>query len=279
MTFAPVPGALAAELGSAQFARIRDLMYQVCGVHLRPGKEALVRSRLARRLQALALDSFDAYLAHLERDGSGSELREMVESLTTNKTGFFREPEHFTLLRDHVKAQVARGSRRLRLWSAGCSSGEEPYTMAMMIDEALAGGPTTDVRILATDIASRVLRRAREGVYGARAMDDVPLHYRARYFGRGDASERDAWRVRDDLRAMVSVGRLNLAARWPMRGPFDAIFCRNVMIYFDEAMRRSVVERCWELLAPHGLLFVGHSESLSAISHRFRYVQPAVYAR
>ena len=185
MTFAPLPGALAAELASVHFARIRDLMYQVCGVHLRPGKEALVRSRLARRLQALGLASYDAYLAHLERDGSGHELR---------NGGVAHDQQDRILPRagalhavaDAVRAQVARGSRRLRLWSAGCSSGEEPYTMAMVIDEALAGGPAVDVRILATDIATRVLRRAREGAYAERAMDDVPLPYRGRCFERSE---------------------------------------------------------------------------------------------
>jgi chemotaxis protein methyltransferase CheR len=270
---------LGAELTRAQFDRIRELMYAVSGVHLRPGKEALVRSRLVRRLQAVSVTTFGEYLGLVEGEASRLELRRMVEALTTNKTSFFRESDHFHVLREHVRGVVNGGGRRIRLWSAGCSSGEEPYTMAMVLEETVRPVPGADLRILATDISSRALRRARAACYTARALADVPLPYRGTAFERYAASPRHGWRVRRELRAMVRVAQLNLAGAWPMRGPFDAIMCRNVMIYFDEPMRRQMIDRCWDLLAPGGLLFVGHSESLGAIEHRFTYRRPAVYAK
>jgi chemotaxis protein methyltransferase CheR len=211
----------------------------------------------------------------VEQDASGCELREMVDALTTNKTAFFREPDHFDFLRERLRAASGQG-RRVRLWSAGCSSGEEAYSLAIVAREELE--PQTDVRVLATDLSVRMLSRARRGVYSAAALSAVPAAVLRHHFAAVEGGS-DSWVVHDDVRALVRVARLNLVERWPMRGPFDAIFCRNVMIYFDEGTRQRLIERFWELLAPGGHLFVGHSESLTALSHRFTYVRPAVYAR
>ena len=280
------PALSALSLSPAEFREVARLAFEVAGLQLRDGKENLVRSRLARRLRALGLPTFGAYLAHVREDASRRELAEMVDLLTTNKTDFFREPAHFAYLRDTVLAQHPVGSP-LRVWSAGCSTGEEPYTLAMVVREALPDLDRRDVRILATDISRRVLTQARAGVYAPAAMAGVPEALRRRHFARvvspREASGRDAgapaWQVVEPVRRLVAFAALNLMGPWPMSGPFDAIFCRNVMIYFDKPTQQGLVDRFRELLAPGGHLFVGHAESLSGLSHRFRFVQPAVYRR
>jgi chemotaxis protein methyltransferase CheR len=266
------------DLTSAQFARVASLVRHVAGIDLRPGKEGLVRSRLASRLRALGIDSFDDYLARLDADASGAELVLLLDAITTNKTSFFREPEHFRILQDEVLPDFAARTTGLRVWSAGCSSGEEPYTTAIVLREALDARRFADARVLATDLSTRVLARAREGVYAEELLADVPPQLVARHFGPSGRGERLV-RVADETRACVRFARLNLMSSWPMKGPFDVIFCRNVMIYFDKATQERLVNRFASLLAPGGWLFVGHSESLSGIDHPLRYVQPAVYQK
>ena len=275
-TVARVPAVAAdAELAPAQFQDISRTVYDVAGIQLRPGKEGLVRSRLAKRLRALGLATYEEYLARVAGDASGRELAEMVDALTTNKTNFFREPAHFTFLRERVLPALP-ASAPLRIWSAGCSTGEEPYTLAMTLHEALPDLARRDVRILATDISSRVLAQARAGRYPDAVAGDVPPELLRRYFARVPGG---AWEAGASLRDLIAFARLNLMEAWPMRGPFQAIFCRNVMIYFDKPTQQELVARYYEMLAPGGHLFVGHSESLSGIAHRFTYVQPAVYRR
>ena len=275
-TLARVPAVAAdAELAPSQFQDISRTVYDVAGIQLRPGKEGLVRSRLAKRLRALGVATYDEYLARVAGDASGRELAEMVDALTTNKTNFFREPAHFDFLRDRVLPALP-ASAPLRIWSAGCSTGEEPYTLAMTLHEALPDLARRDVRILATDISARVVAQARAGRYPDAVAGEVPPELLRRYFTRGPGG---AWEVGASLRAPIAFARLNLMEAWPMRGPFQAIFCRNVMIYFDKPTQQELVGRYYEMLAPGGHLFVGHSESLSGIAHRFAYVQPAVYRR
>ena len=264
-----------APLGDAHFETIRQLVYRVAGINLTHGKEGLVRSRLAPRLRALGLDDFDAYLDHLDRDVSGAELVQLVDVITTNKTSFFREPEHFDLLQRVVLPPLAERGGTARFWSAGCSSGEEPYTIAIVARELL-GGSAADARILATDVSTRIMRRAREGVYHDRELAGVPPAIMRRHFVNHPAVPGSLCVV-DETRATVRFARLNLMHDWPMRGPFDAIFCRNVMIYFDRPTQQRLVNRFAALLAPGGYLFVGQSESLTALTHDLQYVQPAVY--
>ena len=263
-------------LAERHFQTIGKMLYHIAGISLHPGKEGLVRSRLAHRLRALKLDDFDSYLDFLERDKSGAELSNMVDVLTTNKTSFFRENEHFAFLqKDVLPALVSKGAP-LRFWSAGCSTGEEPYTLGILLHELLERGDRGRAKILATDISSRVLAQAKAGRYAEAVAAEVPPELLRRHFTRGPGG---TWEAGPSLRGLVTFARLNLMDAWPMRGPFQAIFCRNVMIYFDKPTQETLVGRYYDLLAPGGHLFVGHSESLSGIAHRFTYVQPAVYRK
>jgi chemotaxis protein methyltransferase CheR len=268
----------ATELSPEQFERISRRVYEVCGIELPPGKEGLVKSRLVKRLRRLGLDGFEKYLALVEGDRTGRELAEMVDLLTTNKTSFFRESEHFDFLRSEVFPRLKAG-RPLRVWSAGCSFGKEPYTIAMLMREDVPDLDRRDARVLATDISARALAVARAGLYEAEIEAEIPAPLLKKHFARVGQSPAPAYRVNDDVRRLVSFARLNLMDEWPMKGPFDAIFCRNVMIYFDKETQTRLANRFHSLLAPGGHLFVGHSESLSKTATPFRYVQPALYVK
>lgn len=265
------------ELSPAQFEAVRTLVYNISRINLHAGKEVLVRTRLTKRLRDLGLNSFDAYLEHVAADTSGHEVAALVDILTTNKTSFFREAQHFDFLRSTVFPVLAGGNAPLRFWCAGCSSGEEPYTLAMLLREELPDLDQRDVRILATDISARALTKAREGIYSAERVAEVPPALRRRYLSR--VGTTSSYRIADSIRGMVRFARHNLMGEWPMRGPFDVIFCRNVMIYFDRKTQEELVNRFWELLRSGGYLFVGHSESLTGLAHRFSYVQPATYRK
>ncbi|HET7565213.1 MAG TPA: protein-glutamate O-methyltransferase [Gemmatimonadaceae bacterium] len=265
-------------LGAEVFRRIGEMVSPVCGIELPPGKEELVRSRLTGRLRALGLASFDAYLAYIARDATGRELAAMVDAITTNKTSFFRESLHFDYLRQHALPALRARGGPVRMWSAGCSSGEEPYSLAMLVRDTMPDGEWCDVRILATDISRRMLERARAAVYDEEAVRELPAEVVMRHF-IVQSGEPRTYRVTDAVRALVRIAHLNLMSPWPMRGPFDVIFCRNVMIYFDRATQQRLIDRLWQLLAPGGELFVGHAESLTGLAHRFTYVRPAVYVK
>lgn len=277
---AAAPWALIPPLRPHEFRRLRELLFETCGIRLRDGKEELVRSRLGRRVVDAGASSFAAYLDRVENDAARREFAELgalIDALTTNQTAFFREPAHFDFFTAKMLPAIARGARPIRVWSAGCSTGEEPFTIAVLMREHLPADRFAGARILATDVSSRVLARARGATYGARAITAIPATLRRRMLDVSALGDRFV--VRDELRAIVRFARLNLVRDWPLRGPFDAIFCRNVMIYFDAGVRQRLIERFWRVLAPGGHLFVGHSESLGTLTHGFRYVQPAVYVR
>lgn len=263
-------------LTAAQFEQVRRLVYDQCGINLTPGKEELVKSRLVKRLQALNLSSFEAYLQFVKHDLSGQELTQMLDVLTTNKTYFYREAAHFDYLCQQILPRLQ--PQKLRLWSAGCSSGEEPYTIAALLREHLKNIDRYDLRILGTDLSHRVLEKAEAAVYPADALSEMPPVLLQKYFTLVGGSPC-SYRVNDNVRKLVSLARLNLLADWPMKGPFDVIFCRNVMIYFDLTTRERLVNRFWELLAPGGHLLIGHSESLNGFQHQYQYVQPATYVK
>lgn len=263
------------ELSESQFTHVAALLHEHCGIAMRPGKEGLVRARLAKRMRKLSISDFATYLDLVGDNPAHAEFGEMVDALTTNKTSFLREHAHFDFLRTTVVPSLGR---TVRIWSAGCSSGEEAYTIAMLLLDANEPDLARDIRVLGTDISNRVLVTAHAGTYSADIMGDVPPEWQRRYWADADGAS-SARMVKPLLRRAVSIAKLNLIGHWPMRGPFDAIFCRNVMIYFDKHTQQQLVERFRELLRPGGHLFVGHSESLTGTAHGFRYVQPAVYAR
>ncbi len=266
------------ELGAADFRRIATLVYERAGIQLPPGKEGLVRSRLAKRLRALGVAGFTAYVDRVTTGGDAVELQHMLDALTTNKTSWWREAQHFTLLAE-LAPTLAEGRAAPVVWSAGCSTGEEPYTIAMVLADALPERQRGGVRILATDLSTRVLERAKRGRYAAEDMEGVPGPARARHFTATRDAAGEAFAVAPAVRRTVHFAQLNLMGPWPMQGPFDAIFCRNVMIYFDKPTQERLVNRYWELLRPGGYLFIGHSESLTGLTHRFAYLAPAVYRK
>jgi chemotaxis protein methyltransferase CheR len=262
------------DLSPEDFRRVRRIAYERAGLAIPNGKEGLVRSRVAKRLRDRRIASFSEYLDVVEAEAGGEEMVKLIDLLTTNKTDFFREPAHFDYLLNHVVPEVVATGRPLRIWSAGCSTGEEPYTLSMVLKEVLPA--RYDVRILATDICTRVVAAAKAGTYSAQQLGDVSPARRQRWF---TPTPDGGAAVTAELRAPISFAHLNLMAQWPMSGPFDAIFCRNVMIYFDKPTVTRLVGRFHQLLTPGGHLFIGHSESLTAVEHSYRYVQPAVYAK
>ncbi|RRN66011.1 protein-glutamate O-methyltransferase CheR [Caulobacter sp. 602-1] len=249
------------------FKRIAALLYDLAGISLPDSKATLVYSRLAKRLRTLGLRTFTEYCAFVASDKGQDESQEMLRALTTNVTRFFREPHHFDDLRANVLEPVAdkvRAGGRLRLWSAASSSGQEPYSMAFTVLSVWPNAADLDIRILGTDIDTNVLATGREAVYDESLLEGIPASARSQFFER-DASDRRAWRVCDAARSLVAFRELNLnGPSWPMKGPFDAIFCRNVVIYFDEPTQERVWSRFAPLLAPGGRLYVGHSERVGA---------------
>ena len=266
------------DLTAKEFQRFSALVYRMCGINLTEGKEGLVRTRLAKRVQTLGMSGFSEYLDLVERDLGSEEAVLMLDSIATNKTSFFREVQHFQYLRDRVLPPLLESGRPVRFWCAGCSSGEEPYTLSLLLHEMAPDGARRDVRILATDISTKVLAKAKAGVYDAATLADVPQAMVKRHFSREDATGA-RYRAADGVRSIIRFARLNLMEEWPMKGPFDVIFCRNVMIYFDKPTQERLIARFHDLLSPRGHFLVGHSESLTSLSHRFHYVQPAVYVK
>jgi chemotaxis protein methyltransferase CheR len=255
------------------FEEVRKLIYEHAGIALSEAKEDMVYSRLARRLRATGLKSFKDYLRYLN-SGNDDEWEAFVNSLTTNLTDFFRENHHFTVLREFL---VTRKERPIQLWSSASSTGEEPYSMAMTAVEAF-GGFNAPVEILASDLDTNVLKKAEEGVYPIERMKKLSSEQQRRFFLKGTGDRAGYVKVRPELRAMVRFFQLNLLApTWPIRNAVDAIFCRNVMIYFDKPTQHKILARMKPLLKRDGLLFVGHSEALYHATDLFRLRGQTVY--
>jgi chemotaxis protein methyltransferase CheR len=277
----PVPKTPATNLTSAQFDEISALVKELCGINLHDGKQELVRARLAKRLRALGLEHFRDYLELLRNDPGGAELTAMLDALSTNLTSFFREPVHYDyLVREVIPSLRASSGRpgRLRIWSAGCASGEEPYSIVIRLLEEVPDLESWDFKLLATDLSTAALAKARAGVYTQERLQGVPDHLLQQYFTASEQQGPTTYRAGSALRKPVQFAHLNLMEPWPMRGPFDVIFCRNVMIYFDKPTQGALVARFHDLLRPGGVLFVGHSESLTGVQHHFRYLEPTIYS-
>lgn len=264
------------EFTRADFERVRKLIYEHAGIALSPVKHDMVYSRLARRLRANGDKTFAQYLARLE-GGHGPEWETFVNSLTTNLTSFYREAHHFDMLAEHVRQ--LRERRPLTIWSCASSTGEEPYSIAMtMID--LYSSFTPPVTVIASDLDTNVLRHGEAGVYDAERVGKLPRDKVARFFTREGGPDGERYRVRPELQKLVVFRRINLLdPAWPIRGPLDAIFCRNVMIYFDKTTQYRVLQKFVPLLRPDGLLFAGHSESFLHATDLFRPRGRTVYER
>lgn len=261
------------------FDRFRDFIYQKSGITLSSGKEALVSARMGKRMRILGLPSHKDYLEYVLADNSGEELVHMLDAISTNVTSFYREPRHFEFLARAVQKWHRAGQRRFRIWCAAASTGEEPYTIAITMLDAL-GTADVDIRILATDISTRVLQHCVEGVYDEERVEPVPKALRSKYFDRVRRDGETVYAARAELKRLLVFRRLNLSQPpFPMQGPLDIVFCRNVMIYFDNKVRMALLTEVSRVLRPSGYLMVGHAESLTGMMGSFRTVQPSVYVR
>ncbi len=261
------------EFTPRDFDRVRSLIYKRAGIALAESKQEMVYSRLARRLRATGIRSFQEYLDGLESGQDSDEWEAFTNALTTNLTSFFREAHHFPILADHV-----RGSKEpIQVWCAASSTGEEPYSIAMTLCEAL-GSLTPQAHVIATDIDTNVLATASAGIYPIERLDKMPPEQARRFFQRGKGERAGLVRVRPELRQMVTFKPLNLLSdEWPVQGPFDAIFCRNVMIYFDKPTQGKILTRFAPLMKPDALLFAGHSENFLYVSDAFKLRGKTVY--
>ena len=230
-----------------------------------------------KRVRALQMDSIDTYLKYIESDAGASELGSMIDAMTINKTSFFREADHFQFFREHILTEIQ--DSRMRFWSAACSSGEEPYSLAITLRESIPDVDSRDCLILATDISNRMLENADRAMYRPEAMRGLSPYILQKYFNKMKNGDSPIFQVKKCIRALVRLARLNLMVPWPMKGPFNVIYCRNVMFYFELSDRQTLINRFWDMLTPGGYLFVGHSEGLSALSHKFHYVRPAIYRK
>lgn len=267
-------------ISDSEFRWLRDLIHAHTGIVLSTHKRALLCSRLGKRLRHHRLTRFgDYYHLLTERDADGTELVEMINAITTNKTDFFREAHHFRFLAEHLYPRVrARRPARLRLWSAGTATGEEAYTLAINVRESFAADPATDIRILATDIDTNVLAHGERGVYTADQARHIPEALLHRYFWRGQGTNAGQVKAKPALADLIRFRRLNLLDNpWPIHGPFDAILCRNVIIYFDRETQRQLIARLARLLRPDGYLLLGHSESVHDRGSGLRHVGQSVY--
>ena len=261
------------------FEKFCGIVYDKAGIRLTEGKEALVSSRIGKRLRTLNLPSAKCYYDYLISDDTGEEMIHFLDFISTNHTYFLREEEHFDWLAKEARRLTDGGKRSLKFWSAASSSGEEPYSMAITLLAALEG-TGADFRLLATDISTRVLDQAKRGVYDAAKVEKLSRLQRSRYFTRHKDSSGEYYEVEDGVKERIVFKRLNLAhPPFPMKGPFDAVFCRNVMIYFDAEVRRRLLVEIARLLPPGGLLIVGHSESLAGVGLDLDTMCPSVYRK
>lgn len=283
-TKAELPPRETGDLSPADYERIRRLVYSASGINLGEQKTQLVRARLGKLLRAGHFKSFRAYCEHVEQDTSGQALCALLDAISTNTTHLFRESRHFHFLTRTIRAWMADAAWRrshpvLRIWSAACSSGEEPHSIAMTVHDALAG-TNFEYKILATDLSTRMLARAQAATYEAHRVGTLPAEFRQRYLRPVQADEGPCLQVVPELRRTITFSRFNLMTpTFPFRHGFDVIFCRNVMIYFDRPTQHTLVNKLAGQLHSGGFLMVGHSESLNGIQHPLTYAEPSIYRK
>ena len=273
-------------MNEAQFRRLGECIYQVCGIRLNDSKKVMLESRLSKRLKALGMKTYKDYCEYLfSPKGSDEELVHMIDMVTTNKTDFFREPAHFDFLRRNALPELIRIHRagtgsQLTVWSAGCSTGEEPYTLSMVLSDYAEIHRGFEYLILATDISSRVLEIAKAGIYSEEQVVPVPPMFRERYLLRGKARQMGNVRIVPELRERIRFRRLNfMDGDFGMREPLDIVFCRNVIIYFDRPTQERLINRINSHMIPGGYLFMGHSETLNGMKVPLVSVAPTVYRK
>ena len=273
------------DLTRQDYEKVRKLVYDQAGINLGDQKMQLVRARLGKKVRKLGCDSYAAYIEMVINDKSGRELSSLLDAISTNTTHLFREPRHFDLLAKLLRQWSSDPQWRkrhdcVRIWSAASSSGEEPYSIAMVADDALRGQGGVDFRILATDISTRMLERAKRGVFDYHRVGTVPPQFKQRYLRNLRVDGEECVQAIDDLRRRISFGRFNLMTpEYPFRRGFNVVFCRNVMIYFDKPTQEAVVNKMSRHLHEGGYLLIGHSESLNNLSHPLKYVEPTVYRK
>jgi len=271
-------------LSDGDYRKVAQIVHELTGIHLHEGKRELVVARLGKRIRQLGMKSVGDYLKYVREEQTQAELVTMLDALSTNLTSFWRESQHFDYLARNLLPRFAERARRndawgIRAWSAGCSSGEEPYGLVMQMLHHLENSVRYDIKVLATDLSTKVLGIARGGVYSAERVKPIPQDIRSKYIEQMKTPYGVQYCVKPEVAARVTFARLNLMESWPMKGPMDFIFCRNVMIYFDKPTQSRLVSRFFDLLGSGGTLFVGHSESLTGVQHSFRYVRPTIYEK
>ncbi|MBI4620019.1 MAG: protein-glutamate O-methyltransferase [Desulfobacterales bacterium] len=269
------------DLKDNDFKKIVRLVYEQCGINLHDGKRELVKARLSKRLRETGFTSFADYCRYVVSEKGGCELTSMIDSISTNMTYFFREDVHFQKLRTIIPAMTQEKGHnghtpKLRIWTAGCSTGEEPYSLAITLKEHSS---TIEATILATDISSKVLKTATNGIYLNQKLKNILPGILKKYFQYGCGEWAGYYRVKDEVRRMIQFMKFNLMDPPPPDFLFDIIFCRNVMIYFDKTTQGLLVNRFYNCLKDGGYFFVGHAESLSGISHPFKYIEPSIYRK
>ncbi len=262
-----------------EFHRFRTLIYDESGISLSDQKQSLLASRLSKRLRDLGAATFSEYYAKVTEDPTREEFTRMLDLISTNKTDFFREPKHFDFLRERILPEL-ESAKRIRIWSSACSSGEEPYTIAMTLYEGVRNPERWDFKILASDLSTRVLAKAAAGTYDQDRFRDVPPDVIKRHFLRGRGDHTGVFKVKPHLTSAITFRRLNLMDdHFPIKNPLDLIFCRNVMIYFDRPTQETLVNKFHHYLKPGGYLFIGHSESLQWVTHPFKSIAPTIYQK
>ncbi|MGQ3685534.1 MAG: CheR family methyltransferase [Candidatus Loosdrechtia sp.] len=273
-------------LSDEEFMLFRNLIYDTCGINITPSKKELLKARLNKRLIQSGISSFRDYYKYVTSvDNTSNELIHLIDSISTNKTDFFREKKHFdfldnTLLPALISKKTKERNRKFRIWCAAASSGEEPYTIAMTLFNHVKPGNGWDIKILATDISTKVLQKAIQGIYKEDLLKDVPPEIISSHFSSVIIDNTKCYRVKDHLGDIITFRRFNLMTpQFPFKNPFDFIFCRNVMIYFDPETQRKLVTNLYNCLPKGGYLFIGHSETLSRSKSDFKYIQPAIYQK
>lgn len=275
----------AIELSDKEFDMFRKLVYAKSGISLHDGKKELVRTRLGSRLRKGGFDSYMDYYRYVENDPTEKEIVNLLDAISTNLTSFFREKAHFdflvkTVIPQTVEIKRAKNEKEVRVWSAGCSSGEEPYSLAFTLMDNMETIQTWDIKILATDLSTQALDHAIRGIYKSKSFEGMSANVLRKYFQKGENENEGFYRVRPEAKKLVHFKRLNLMIpRFPFIKKFSFIFCRNVMIYFDKITQQKLVAKYYDVLEDNGYLFIGHSESLTSVDHQFKYMQPTIYRK